>query len=1300
MNGHPDAFSSSNLLGIHLSYDRAIAGYTGRGLRSAAIAVFCLNHWLAPVLLAAPKGETVVHGTAQFERSGDLTQITAGQNTIINYQSFDIHRHETVQFIQPNEHARVLNRITGGDPSRIAGTLTANGHVYIANPSGIYFTQGSLVDVGKLFAAAGQITDTQFLNNFNHFTDLTGSVINEGAIRADAIGLIGRHVVNRGSIVASDGFVAMVAGEDVLLGERGGQILVKIERVGDATAGADQPGVENSGTINAHDGVAQMSAGDIYALPIYHTGYTRGKEVRLDGGDHGVVDVSGTLDASDHSPDATGGAVVVSGASVALRKAHVDVSGDSGGGLVSIGRDDQDRGATRESEQTYIGPDTVIVADAAKTGKGGRVILWGSHTAQMYGSVSARGGPLGGDGGFVDISTHGWLDLRSVPDVTAPMGTAGTWLIDPYNVSIESVPPTAGLDATPEIFIDPDGEDSILSAALILSALADGTNVIVRTNNTSGQQAGNIAVNAPISTDATPADRSTLTLRAANDIDVNEAITGSFDLELIANDPGQFDQDLDVNAGDVNINAPITVNHFSAEGIQVRVAPGRITARGDVRIEAIDSVFGRTEAPSSIFAFDIEAGGDVHIAAADLDASDRPLTIGARSGGFDRRLELVADVGNINVDLVSVTENGTPAGGFGDIDVTLNNAGDFTAIDVNQRNIGLGGDDVPVQTRSDLIEVVPTDSPLASLMVFVNAADQNRNVAIRTRGSDLEVLPGAVDVGSGRLTVTTDHSIRFGSDSINESISALTVTAGSEIHTQGISSSGSQRFHVRETGAIVVAGDHQTRGGEIQFNGRVNARSGLLIDTTTDGASGANIVFVRGIIDDSGQSLSDGIDVDVRAGSGDVRFRGDVLIGGGLTVSGTNVAIRSVSTSRDQTYTGNVTTADGATLSGDSVTFNGGLSPNGSSTGKLTVYGHLTLSPETQMNVTLNGGTDHDQVVVNGGDILLDGASLTGTSETVFNNATMVVIASRQLEHPVSVTGRFSGGNSTTIGGQEFGIDYTAGEGKDIALVRGRSGTQEPEGTISGQILTSQFDPDPQLDVERSVIKTETRANFAETSLTVAQRDALRRLGVYARDMRFQEQVETVLSGRRLIDDTAAPGAGPDQHEVAVDRMNNRLVVDALDAAQQLFWEQAIDEQTGQFKVDAETGQPVLRDQRGQIRRTLQQAVRLYRTEVGKTIEPDALSQFLVTDSRVADAHAYVMQLRTLIAHLDNFGLTSQELWIATVISLQPILPKGMTTQQLEQTIRGALAQSPVSDEIEQAPTPSAGLETHARAKG
>src|SRR5436309_2666521 len=87
--------------------------------------LFLIALWLAGAwpLLAAPAGPTVISGSASFSQQGALTTIQAANNAIINYQSFNILAHETVQFIQPGPNSRVLNRVVGDGPTSIFGNL-------------------------------------------------------------------------------------------------------------------------------------------------------------------------------------------------------------------------------------------------------------------------------------------------------------------------------------------------------------------------------------------------------------------------------------------------------------------------------------------------------------------------------------------------------------------------------------------------------------------------------------------------------------------------------------------------------------------------------------------------------------------------------------------------------------------------------------------------------------------------------------------------------------------------------------------------------------------------------------------------------------------------------------------------------------------------------------------------------------------------------------------------------------------------------------------------------------------------
>ena len=80
--------------------------------------------------------------------------------------------------------------------------------------------------LGAIHAAAGQMTDADFLGGIDRFTNMTGAVENHGEIRAGEVHLAGRRVTNLGAIVAPEGLVTMSVGDRVLVGEHDGHVFV------------------------------------------------------------------------------------------------------------------------------------------------------------------------------------------------------------------------------------------------------------------------------------------------------------------------------------------------------------------------------------------------------------------------------------------------------------------------------------------------------------------------------------------------------------------------------------------------------------------------------------------------------------------------------------------------------------------------------------------------------------------------------------------------------------------------------------------------------------------------------------------------------------------------------------------------------------------------------------------------------------------------------------------------------------------------------------------------------------------
>jgi filamentous hemagglutinin family protein len=505
-----------------------------RAASSLAVAMLLSS---SPAYAGDVQVQNVAKGRASFERNGANTIIRAADRTVINYSRFNVPAGAGVQFIQPSATSRVLNRVNSATPSKIDGSITANGRVYLMNRAGVIFGTDSTVKAAGFYAGAANITDEDFTAGIDRFTLGSGDVLNEGRIESDVVGLLGKHVANRGTIVTpgNSGLVAMTAGDgDVMVGEQGGNILVKIAGTGSApiadSANAPKPGVENTGSIAGKQ--VSLAAGDIYSLAIRQSGQIKAKDVTIQGGDrNGIVQVGGKIDVSN--PNGPGGTVKVLGDKIALSNAKINASGKTAGGTILVGGDYQGGGETPSASATFASPETVLNADATHNGPGGKVVVWSDNSTRYLGSISAKGGANGGKGGLVETSSA-FLDVSSARvDVSSPSGKGGTWLLDPSDIFVESDAvvdlilndPTllalfqsVGFDfiALPSDGIfNPTGTQSVVRASQINDALNDGISVTLdasKGNSNALNNPGDIFVDAPILKDEAAPGETTPTL--------------------------------------------------------------------------------------------------------------------------------------------------------------------------------------------------------------------------------------------------------------------------------------------------------------------------------------------------------------------------------------------------------------------------------------------------------------------------------------------------------------------------------------------------------------------------------------------------------------------------------------------------------------------------------------------------------------------------------------------------------------------------------------------------------------------
>ena len=515
--------------------------------------------------LANPSGGVVTAGAAAISTNGSTMTVNQTTNkAAINWQSFGIGSGETVRFIQPSASSVVLNRVVGGNASAIFGTLSANGKVFLVNPSGILFAPGSQVNVGGLVASTLNLSDSDFLKGNYTFAKngAAGSLVNQGTIRtADGgyVAFLGPQVRNEGLVAAQA--VGLAAGDKVSLDFDGDKLLSF--RVDTQAAGA---AATNSGSLLADGGTVVMSTGTKDALlntVVNNTGLIQARTVNSMNGkiilEGGAVNVGGTLDASALS-GGNGGVVKVLGDNVTLASGSLlNASGDAGGGTILVGGAYQGGAGEYAATRTTVAAGATLSADAATTGNGGQVVVWSQDTTDFGGTITARGGSIAGDGGSVETSGKHTLTVKGTAKVStlANRGKTGNWLLDPNDFTVA-----------------PSGGDT--TGATISGWLASN-NVLIYTSAAGGNAsdfdgghgkigssgvAGNININDVI----TWSSNTTLTLSAYNNIYINRSITntGAASLALAYGQQA-------VSAGNTStysINAPVNLTagpHFSTK---------------------------------------------------------------------------------------------------------------------------------------------------------------------------------------------------------------------------------------------------------------------------------------------------------------------------------------------------------------------------------------------------------------------------------------------------------------------------------------------------------------------------------------------------------------------------------------------------------------------------------------------------------------------------------------------------------------------------------------------------------------
>ncbi len=328
---------------------------------------------------ANPVGLAVQSGAATATATGPQLNVTASQNAVLSWQSFNIRAGETTTFQQPSAASIVWNRISDQNPSQIWGTLNANGVVVLMNPSGFYFGPNSMVRAAGLVVSTANGAPVDSIGGMSwqfNGPPPQASVINYGRIdigRGGAAFLIAEHVENHGSIIAPEGTVGLLAGREVLLSTRpdGLGLSAKVQWPSGS--------VDNTGRLVADAGTLVMQA-----QVVNQNGRVQADSIREQ---NGVIE----LFAAD---------AVNLGAN-AVAEAHGDNRVSNGGRI--------------------------------------QIVSGGSYSDTTSSRMDVSGGLQGGAGGQVEISAPILPAIRSRIDGHANgNGLGGRLLIDPTDIALSA----------------------------------------------------------------------------------------------------------------------------------------------------------------------------------------------------------------------------------------------------------------------------------------------------------------------------------------------------------------------------------------------------------------------------------------------------------------------------------------------------------------------------------------------------------------------------------------------------------------------------------------------------------------------------------------------------------------------------------------------------------------------------------------------------------------------------------------------------------------------------------------------
>lgn len=990
--------------------------------------------FLTPVwLFSLPQGFVTIAGVAEAAVAGENLTIQSHGRTIIHWDDFSIHLHESVMFDQAGTHAAVLNRVLGVKPSDLLGNLQSNGPVYLINPHGVLIGPDARIVTNGFLAATADVLDSDFLSMgdmlFVHASE-GGTITHQGTIHCPSgdIFLLAKTIVNEGTLSAPLGDVGIGAGQEILLRPPGGERLF-------IQPANTQTSLTHTGVIEALSAELKMQ-GSPYALAV-GTSPDALSAVQVEG--RTFLTIDGKISAN--KIHASGDTLFV------LDHAELDASSASGGGDILLGGDL--RGSNPDipnAKCTYIADGAQIRANALEEGTGGKVIVWANDRTYHGGHIAVQG--MTG-GGFVEVSGDSLQFLGTV-DLYTDAGPKGTLLLDPHNITVVG---GGGAYTPPYTFATTPAVDVTIDNVSLATAINAGA--VVLQSNTDTFFNSSVTTAAPVGSLTVQAGRA-ISIAAAVVLTMNNA-----DFSATINDAGAIIANRDVGpaaddggavfsmaagssmtstSGDITI----TFGAFTAAGIPaggyVDLNGGTIsTVSGDISITG--QGYALTSYPASVSS----DGVTIRSTSSVTTSGTGTITITGTSG-------ITTQIPSHGINMLGASLVQTSGSGTVAMTGTANSTGPgLPACMAGQPPPNCGPNNaVGVQMASPSI-VRTTGS--GNLSITGTSLSDSTGW-----GSNIGILVGNTvqSTSTGTITLTGTGSVNEAVQSSNDGIQVIgggvITSATGDISLTGIgggtmastSNAGVQILQsgqVTSTGVGAAAADITITGssGPGAANGNVNVgillQSTLTAVSTIDGdlffnATGGTATSTGGAdvgfrtIDAGSSVATPGV---LSTGDGNITITAISLAAGG-TNSGINLEDSFITSSG----TGAITMTGTGSVNGTGIRNNGIQSVNSrvqTNAGNMTLLGHAGGVAGSSLNdgLLINGGTPSSiWETIGTGSISITGDGSNCVSTAANNNGIQIGCIIRS-------TSAAAGAGTITIVGTGITTGSTGTDGIDVS---------------------------------------------------------------------------------------------------------------------------------------------------------------------------------------------------------------------------------------------------------------------------